>query len=396
MAHRGSHSLGWPAATAVVLVLGFLSSIGSVLSKGSLGGPSANLAVQMSAPAPDMQRVNADTPPLHESIVPKSPHPENFVPLERVARANVGTQQKRQPHPVISRNKPLKEPRTALIDFKTAPFPYHGPIAGTNQPFMNVSDGRQRGHRTGYGRVLWEKDTYNDRRVLLHIPAGFDSSRPGVIIVFFHGHGATLERDVLNRQQVPAQISASGINAVLVAPQFAVDAADSSPGRFWEPGGFGRFVGEAAYKLAKLSGDPASARKFSRMPVVIVAYSGGYLPAAWSVYRGGLKNRLRGVVLLDALYGEVDKFASWIASDRSKNFFVSSYTSSTRRQNAELERILAQRQISLSSVLREKNWRGSVAFLPTGPDVDHRDFVTRAWVKHPIKDVLVRLEEYRR
>jgi len=33
-------------------------------------------------------------------------------------------------------------------------------------------------------------------------------------------------RDVLERQQVAAQVSASGINAVLVAPQLAVDAAE--------------------------------------------------------------------------------------------------------------------------------------------------------------------------
>ena len=63
-----------------------------------------------------------------------------------------------------------------------------------------------------------------------------------MIVVFFHGNGATLTRDVRNRQQVPRQIVESGLNAVLVAPQFAVDAADSSAGRFWEPGVFAQFM----------------------------------------------------------------------------------------------------------------------------------------------------------
>jgi len=31
---------------------------------------------------------------------------------------------------------------------------------------------------------------------------------------------------VSDRQQVPGQITAAGVNAVLVAPQFAVNAAD--------------------------------------------------------------------------------------------------------------------------------------------------------------------------
>ena len=51
-----------------------------------------------------------------------------------------------------------------------------------------------------------------DARVL-HIPEKFDARRPAVMIVFFHGHGATLERDVRDRQRVPEQISHSGANA---------------------------------------------------------------------------------------------------------------------------------------------------------------------------------------
>ena len=98
------------------------------------------------------------------------------------------------------------------------------------------------------GRVYWEDQTYSDRRVLLHIPKAFDVRRPALMLVYFHGHGATLERDVLNRQKVPAQISASNANVVLVAPQLAVDAVDSSAGNFWQPGAFGRFIGEAGSK----------------------------------------------------------------------------------------------------------------------------------------------------
>ena len=80
----------------------------------------------------------------------------------------------------------------------------------------------------------------------MHVPENFDVRKPGVIVVFFHGNGATLERDVRDRQRVPQQISESGVNAVLLAPQLAVDAADSSAGKFWQPGGLKRFVAESA------------------------------------------------------------------------------------------------------------------------------------------------------
>src|SRR6516165_11253812 len=103
----------------------------------------------------------------------------------------------------------------------------------------------------------------------MHVPENFDIKRPGVIVVFFHGNGATLERDVRDRQLVPQQISDSGANAVLLAPQMAVDAADSSAGKFWQPGGLKRFMAESAEHLARLSGDPNNARAFANMPIVI-------------------------------------------------------------------------------------------------------------------------------
>jgi hypothetical protein len=261
-------------------------------------------------------------------------------------------------------------------------------------PFLDFEHDGVRGHRSPRGQVFWEHETYSERRVLIHIPEGFDADRPAVIVVFFHGHGSTLERDVLTRQQVPAQISASGSNAVLVAPQFARDAPDSSAGRFWQAGGFSRFVDEAAGQLARLYGDPAAEQKFARMPLVIVAYSGGYVPAAWSLHVGGLKNRVRGVVLLDALYGELDKFASWITSSQ-RNFFVSAYTQFTESKNAALARMLARREIALSTELKPTISGGGVTLLATGTDANHRDFVTQAWVDDPVKDILARLSEYR-
>ncbi len=292
------------------------------------------------------------------------------------------------PKPVI-RTRPLTKAKTALQPFDTAPFPYRGLVPGTGRPFHDVEDEKRLGHRMRSGHVYWEDDVYADPRVLLHLPKGFDARKPGVMVVFFHGHGATLERDVLARQQVAAQISSSGANAVLVAPQLAVDAADSSPGKLWEPGGFGRFVGEAAQKLATLHGDKQTVRVFAAMPIVIVGYSGGYLPAAWSVHMGGLTNRVRGIVLLDGLYGDLDKFVRWMTADRSA-FFVSAYTSSTERQHRELERLLAEHELAPDKALARRLEPGSIVFL-AAHSVDHRDFVTEAWTRRPVEDILRRL-----
>ncbi|MDA9501067.1 alpha/beta hydrolase [Bradyrhizobium sp. CCBAU 11357] len=292
--------------------------------------------------------------------------------------------------PQVPYQRPAREDLTTLVSMKSSAFPYFGNNPASDAPFLNISKGDRRGHRSYSGRVYWQDETYSDSRVLVHVPEHFDLRKPGVIVVFFHGNGATLERDVRDRQMVPKQITDSGANAILLAPQMAVDAADSSAGKFWQPGGFKRFMAESADHLARLTGDPSSARAFANMPIVIVGYSGGFLPTAWSLEVGGISDRVRGVVLLDAVYGEMDKFASWIESHRS-GFFVSAYTRYTARRDRELMSMLRQKGISVAEDMEGPLRPGSVVFVETGEGITHRDYVTRAWTRDPLKDVLVKM-----
>jgi hypothetical protein len=282
---------------------------------------------------------------------------------------------------------------TKLVAFDTAPFPYHGAQPGGG-PFLNAGEAGRKGHRTARRQILWEDQTFSDNRVLLHIPAGFDPKRPAVMVVFFHGWGATLTRDIVARQKVAAQVTASGANAVLVAPQFAVDARDSSAGRFWQPNGFRRFLDEASKQLAALYGDAASERAFSSAPIVLIAYSGGFLPASYVLRDGGATERIRGLVLLDAAYGGLDTFANWIARDKS-GFFLSAYTHYTQGHNAELKSMMASRGVPLNKDLPDELSRGGATFIATGREASHASYVTHAWKDDPIKIILAKLPEYR-
>ena len=60
--------------------------------------------------------------------------------------------------------------------------------------------------------------------------------------------------------------------------------------------------------------------------------------------------------------------------------------------NADLERLLRERSVPYSSVLRRDHLHGMVTFLPAG-DISHRDFVNHAWADSPIKDILVRVDD---
>jgi len=334
-------------------------------------------AVQSYAPQPARQ--SASAPQLSRDIVfaPRSVRDSGFVPPPvREAAGNRPATIPSNSYRVaalspVAPDTPsvVKQAHTRLIGFDNSAFPYSG-----RNPRSGSAGGR-----------------YSDNRVLVHVPAGFDVRKPGVIVVFFHGHGATLERDVRDRQMLPKQITESGVNAVLVAPQLAYDAADSSAGKFWERDGLKRFMAEAADQFASMYGDPRASEAFAKMPVVIVAYSGGFETAAWSLQIGGLGKRVTGVVLLDALYGHLDKFASWIVRNRSA-FFISAYTQHNKRRDDELAQMLRAKGVPVRNELDGPLKPGTVAFLSTD-DVRHRDYVTLAWTEHPVKDVLLRISQ---
>jgi hypothetical protein len=286
--------------------------------------------------------------------------------------------------------------KTQLVPFDVSPFPYRGIVPEKDKPFLDAQDGERRGHTSGRGGIYWENTTYSDRRVLLHIPRGFDPRRPAVMVVYFHGNLARLERDVRIRQQVPRQVAESGLNAVLVAPQFAVDALDSSAGRLWEPGVFARFVKEAGERLAQLHGDARTRELFGGMPAVLAAYSGGYHPAAWAVEVGGANERVLGMILLDALYAEEEKFARWIALRQPSIFFFSAYGKSARDSNVTLQRLLTEHRVTFQTKLPLSLAKGSVAFLATTPEIAHADFVTEAWVRDPLKVLMARIPGFSR
>ena len=290
--------------------------------------------------------------------------------------------------------QPLKEGKTQLVAFNASAFPYRSVDPGSQKPFLDVKNGTKRGHTSLRGEVYWEDPTYSDRRSLLYLPPGFDPQRPVLIVLYFHGQGATLERDVIARQGVPRQIAETGQNIALVAPQLALDAADSSAGNFWKPGHFAAYVDEAAERLMRLHGDRAAGRQLNLAPVVIVAYSGGYLPAAYALDRGGASHRVKGVILLDALYGDEDKYAAWLAARRRQAFLLSAYTESTKDEHATLQGLLDKKRVPYAKALPAALNPGTVAFVPCGGIDMHGDFVTRAWRPDPLKAALAMIPGY--
>lgn len=292
--------------------------------------------------------------------------------------------------PALAARQLSQDPRKLKLQpFTTAPFPYHGKLPDSDVDFLDASSGNRRGHTAPRGGIYWEDQTYYDNHVLLAIPKGYNLKAPSAIVVYFHGNGAILDRDVVQRQAIVDQLEASGLNAPLVAPQFAVDAQDSSAGRFWQPGAFPAFMAEASTRLASLYGAAKAKKVFDTVPIVLIAYSGGYNPAAYVLEDG--YSRIKGVMLLDAVFADEDKFAAWIAKHHKGAFFFSAYTKSSEPGNVALQNILQSKRIAFGTGIPTKFTLGSTNFFRTDDDVEHNDFLTAAWEDWPLKGLLQRI-----
>ena len=82
--------------------------------------------------------------------------------------------------------------------------------------------------------------------------------------------------------------------------------------------------------------------------------------------RGGADHRIKGVILMDALYGDEDKFAGWVAARRRQAFLLSAYTDSTKDENATLESLLDKRRVPYIKGLPPALNPGTFAFAGCG------------------------------
>jgi hypothetical protein len=138
---------------------------------------------------------------------------------------------------------------------------------------------------------------------------------------------------------------------VLIVPELAVFAADSSCGKLEAQGGFARMLSDAlrtldAPEVRTAAGRSALARGATPGRICISAHSGGYHAAACSLRSGGVG--VHEVYLFDALYADVEIFKAWVIEGRGKPMaarhkLVSYYTdgataSNTRALFADLEK----------------------------------------------------------
>jgi hypothetical protein len=162
------------------------------------------------------------------------------------------------------------------------------------------------------------RSRYKDDTVLVFVPKGFKAPAGGRldVAVFFHGHFDTAE-NATTQKALREQLVKSRRNAVLVVPQLATNAHDSSAGKLEKPGGLARLLASVRKRLSvdvpTLGLRPPAGQAASDAvgTVVVAGHSGGFQGAAFAVSAGGVP--IRAVALFDAMYGFSARFARWLA-----------------------------------------------------------------------------------
>ena len=180
-------------------------------------------------------------------------------------------------------------------------------------------------------------------------------------LVHFHGHNSSAERAIA-AHALREQLVDSRQNAVLVVPQLALFAADSSCGKLSTPGAFARLLGGALSTAARFGRKTLGDSRFPERPelgrVCLSAHSGGYHAAACSLRQGGVD--VSETYLFDALYAESEVFREWVLARRGdpatrRHKLVSYFTAGapTEPINNGLRAALERSGVLVSEELRE-------------------------------------------
>lgn len=171
---------------------------------------------------------------------------------------------------------------------------------------------------------------YHDPRVVVFIPKGFREQAAVDLVVYFHGWRTRLS-ELLPKFSLIEQFAAAGKNALLAVPQGPRDAPDSFWGKLEDPDGFRKFVEDLLETLQ----EQKKLRTTRPGQILLAAHSGGYQAIAAILDRGGLTPQIREVYLFDALYGQAEKFATWLQAQRGTLRVIYTPYAGTRTQTEE-------------------------------------------------------------
>lgn len=204
---------------------------------------------------------------------------------------------------------------------------------------------RANGHR--YANVLYPAEGhYDDSSVLIVVPPGFKAGRTVDIVCWFHGWRNHID-SVVSYFEIANQFIAAKRNAVLIIPESAKNAPDSYGGKLEQKEMFSLLLQDV---LAKLKKEKTVPRKAGIGSTVLAGHSGAFRVMAFIMQQGGTE--INEAFLFDGMYGQVDKYITWLQSDTSHHF-INMYTNKgggTDKVSDDMMKLLAEKSMPFISI----------------------------------------------
>jgi hypothetical protein len=224
----------------------------------------------------------------------------------------------------------------AIAQYKSEAMIFHIPSSNTSFP----DSGRLKGH-VGDGVFYNFKDHYSDSNVLIIAPQNLNAKKKVDLIFWFHGWHNNVDSAAAYYQMVRQFIEAK-INAVLILPEAARDAADSYGGKLERPGIFKTLVRDV---LTALKGKKIIGTQCKVGHILLGGHSGGGEVISYIVENGLIE--INEAVLFDALYSGTDIFMKWIEKDTTHRFIhlYTDYGYGPKDESQKMVNLLRQKQI---------------------------------------------------
>lgn len=167
----------------------------------------------------------------------------------------------------------------------------------------------------------------------------------------------------------------AGTNTLFLVAQLALWAREGSPGRFGRAGAFRTFLDEVLAALEPELGRRVTTADLAS--ITLLAHSAAFESSLAILRAGGVEDRLRHLVLFDALYSGGPAFLAWAlaATDARPRTLVSFYGG--RGTTSERNRDLARRARRALGAQASTGERASVEHAR-----DHRVVVVRTRAPH--------------
>ena len=184
-----------------------------------------------------------------------------------------------------------------------------------NSPFPSKL--RAEGH-TYNNKFYSNEEHYQDSTVLIFIPNYFKPNDSVDYVFYFHGWYNNIDSALVQFNLIE-QFYNSKKNAVFVFPEGPKNSPDSFGGKLEEKNRFTDLVNEVNVKLGEILKTQINAGN-----ITLSGHSGAYRIIAYILLNGGLTNKIKNVILFDALYADTEKFTFWIDNFNGK--FINIYT----------------------------------------------------------------------